>query len=183
MPRWIGAVLMALVVATAGAWAGEVPVPEGYRQSGYRAPVPDLAPGALTINDDTAHALWWSGTVAFVDVMPDIPKPKGLAEDAVWQGRSRFSLPGAIWLPDTGVGSPDAETLAYFQTGLTQATQGNTAAPMVIFCQAECWMSWNAAKRAMEELGYTDVIWYPDGLDGWAFEELPLEKIQPWAPE
>ena len=37
MLRWIGAVTLGFVVAAAGAWAGEVPVPEDYRQSGYRA--------------------------------------------------------------------------------------------------------------------------------------------------
>ena len=177
MLRWIGAVTLGFVVAAAGAWAGEVPVPEDYRQSGYRAPVPDLAPGALTINDKTAHALWWSGAVAFVDVMPDIPKPKGLSEDTVWQGRSRFSVPGAIWLPDTGAGSPDAETLAYFQPGLTQATEGNKASPVVIFCQAECWMSWNAARRAAK-LGYERVYWYPDGTDGWIAQGWPTKKLK-----
>ena len=37
---------------------------------------------------------------------------------------------------------------------------------LVIYCQADCWMSWNAAKRALS-YGYPNVAWYPDGTDGW----------------
>jgi rhodanese-related sulfurtransferase len=39
-------------------------------------------------------------------------------------------------------------------------------------------MSWNAAKRAIG-LGYRNVIWYPDGTDGWAAAGLPLERREP----
>jgi rhodanese-related sulfurtransferase len=39
-------------------------------------------------------------------------------------------------------------------------------------------MSWNAAKRALS-YGYTDVAWYPEGTDGWAFAGLPLVDAQP----
>jgi hypothetical protein len=41
-------------------------------------------------------------------------------------------------------------------------------------------MSWNAARRALE-WGYTAVIWYPDGTDGWDFEDLPLEPNRPYS--
>jgi rhodanese-related sulfurtransferase len=39
-------------------------------------------------------------------------------------------------------------------------------------------MSWNAAKRVLA-MGYSHVIWYPDGTDGWQEEGLPLEDVQP----
>jgi PQQ-dependent catabolism-associated CXXCW motif protein len=42
----------------------------------------------------------------------------------------------------------------------------------------ECWMSWNAAKRAVA-LGYARVHWYPDGTDGWAAAGLPLAEARP----
>jgi PQQ-dependent catabolism-associated CXXCW motif protein len=38
---------------------------------------------------------------------------------------------------------------------------------------ADCWMSWNAAKRALE-LGHKAVVWYPEGTDGWSEAGLPL---------
>jgi len=43
---------------------------------------------------------------------------------------------------------------------------------------ADCWMSWNAGKRALS-LGYVHVLWYPDGTDGWAAAGYPLEERNP----
>jgi PQQ-dependent catabolism-associated CXXCW motif protein len=45
----------------------------------------------------------------------------------------------------------------------------------------DCWMSWNAAKRAVE-WGYSSVIWYPAGADGWEDAKLPLEEHRPYTP-
>jgi PQQ-dependent catabolism-associated CXXCW motif protein len=49
---------------------------------------------------------------------------------------------------------------------------------VVFYCLADCWMSWNAAKRAAA-WGYTRVYWYRDGTDGWAAAKLPLVEAQP----
>ena len=35
----------------------------------------------------------------------------------------------------------------------------------VIYCQENCWMSWNAAKRVLS-YGYPNVAWYPEGTEG-----------------
>ena len=42
---------------------------------------------------------------------------------------------------------------------------GNNAALLVIYCQENCWMSWNAAKRVLS-YGYPNVAWYPEGTEG-----------------
>ena len=55
---------------------------------------------------------------------------------------------------------------------------GDKAALLVIYCLADCWMSWNAAKRALA-YGYTNVAWYPDGTDGWERAKLPTSEAQP----
>ena len=52
---------------------------------------------------------------------------------------------------------------------------------LLFFCLADCWMSWNAAKRA-QEYGYTSVLWYPEGTDGWRFEDWPVEKVERFEP-
>ena len=39
-------------------------------------------------------------------------------------------------------------------------------------------MSWNAAKRIIG-MGYANVIWYPEGTDGWAEADLPLRESMP----
>ena len=157
--------------------AQDVALPDGYRQSNYDAPVPDHVPGAITVGDDAAYALWRSGRVAFVDVMPNLPRPASLPADAVWHGRSRKSVPGAIWLPDVGFGALDTAAEAQLESGLIAATRGDQDAPILFLCRADCWMSWNASKRAVER-GYTTVFWYPDGSTGWTFWDWPTKRLK-----
>ncbi len=66
----------------------------------------------------------------------------------------------------------------YFREGLTKATGGDPQKAIVFYCLTDCWMSWNAAKRAMS-YGYKKVLWYPEGTDGWESELLPVEKSTP----
>jgi PQQ-dependent catabolism-associated CXXCW motif protein len=66
----------------------------------------------------------------------------------------------------------------YFARGLEKATHGDRARLLVIYCLADCWMSWNAAKRALS-LGYANVAWYREGTDGWAAALLPLADATP----
>jgi PQQ-dependent catabolism-associated CXXCW motif protein len=61
---------------------------------------------------------------------------------------------------------------------LTRATDGDRDRAVVIYCLADCWMSWNAAKRAAE-WGWRAVHWYRDGMDGWEFAGLPTEILHP----
>ena len=49
---------------------------------------------------------------------------------------------------------------------------------MADYCLADCWMSWNAAKRALK-IGYSNVAWYRDGTDGWLAAGLPLQEATP----
>jgi PQQ-dependent catabolism-associated CXXCW motif protein len=81
-------------------------------------------------------------------------------------------------LPDTGYGALAAATEDYLREGLARATGGDKAKLVVIYCQTDCWMSWNAAKRALS-YGYSSVAWYPDGTDGWQRANLPVEESQP----
>jgi PQQ-dependent catabolism-associated CXXCW motif protein len=66
----------------------------------------------------------------------------------------------------------------YFSKGLEKATHGDHARIVVLYCLADCWMSWNAAKRALS-LGYSNVAWYREGTDGWIAAGLPLEQATP----
>jgi PQQ-dependent catabolism-associated CXXCW motif protein len=111
-------------------------------------------------------------------VLPRPPKPANLPEGTIWREQLRPSIPGATWLPNVGYGAIADATEAYFKAGLDKATGGDRAAPLVIFCLADCWMSWNAARRAME-YGYTNVHWLPEGTDGWAAAGYPLEIVEP----
>jgi PQQ-dependent catabolism-associated CXXCW motif protein len=152
--------------------------PDGYRTDNYRSAVPATLSGARVLSTEQAEAIWRDKSGAFVDVLPRPPKPKNLPEGTVWRDTPRQDIPGSLWLPDTGYGLLAPATEDYFKRGLMRASGGDRSHLLVFYCLADCWMSWNAAKRALS-YGYTDVAWYPEGTDGWAFAGLPLVDAQP----
>ena len=174
------ALSMALLAGTVSEAAAEAE-PAGYRMDDYRGPVPNTLRGATVVDDDAAHALWVTGRVAFVDVLPRPPKPADLPEGTIWHETTRHSIPGAVWLPNVGYGRLPEPVEAYFRENLAAVTADDKDAPIVFFCLSDCWMSWNAAKRAIEEYGYTRVFWYPEGTDGWTSREWPTEAVTPHA--
>lgn len=155
-----------------------VPEPDTYRTDNYRAPVPATLRGARVLTTAEAEAVWRDRRGAFVDVLPRPPKPANLPADTVWRDKPRPDIPGSLWLPDTGYGKLAPETEAYLQDGLVRASAGKRDALLVIYCQADCWMSWNAAKRALS-YGYSNIAWFPEGTDGWARANLLLVDAQP----
>jgi PQQ-dependent catabolism-associated CXXCW motif protein len=174
------AVALALVLGVAAlARAGEAapPEPGGYRNDNYRSPVPRTLQGARVATTAEVEVLWKSGGAAFVDVLPRPPKPR-LPPNTLWRDEPRPDIPGSLWLPDTGYGALAPQTESYFRAGMIKATGGDRARPVVIYCLRNCWMSWNAARRAVA-LGYSNVIWFPDGTDGWAAAGLPLTDATP----
>lgn len=170
------AVAMALPPA---ANAQAVPEPDGYRMEDYRAPVPGSLAGGAVIGPERAHEIWQAGEAGFIDVMPRPPRPANLPEGTIWRDKPRESIPGAIWLPNVGYGAIAEVTAEYFRAGLQEATEGDPSRPVVIFCLEDCWMSWNAARRAIE-WGYGDIYWLPEGTDGWQLWDYPLEPVAPW---
>ena len=179
MTRYAARLILAAMVLAGEARADElVPEPSGYRTEDYRAPVPDTLAGARVLSTQEAEAIWRAGSGIFVDVLPRPPKPANLPLGTVWRDKPRFNIPGSIWLPDTGYGELAPPTEEYLRHGLARASSGNRAALIVVYCQADCWMSWNAAKRTLS-YGYTNVAWYPDGTDGWQRANLPTAEAQP----
>jgi PQQ-dependent catabolism-associated CXXCW motif protein len=170
--------LAAIFVAAAGAATAEVPEPEGYRLENYRAPVPATLRGAKVIGTDEAEAIWRGHSASFVDVLPRPPRPRDLPAGTLWRDKPRANIPGSIWLPDTGYGELASSMAGYFANGLEKASHGDRARMLVLYCLADCWMSWNAAKRALA-LGYSNVAWYPEGTDGWQAALLPLQDAKP----
>ncbi len=158
--------------------AQTVPEPDAYRMDHYRGPVPATLEGATVVGPEEAHQLWKSGQAGFIDVMPQPPKPANLPEGTIWREKPRNSIPGAIWAPNVGYGALADVTKTYFRAALNAASAGDVDHPIVIFCLEDCWMSWNAARRAIE-WGYTAIYWLPEGTDGWALWDYPLERVQP----
>ena len=87
--------------------------------------------------------------------------------------------PGSVWLPNVGLGTLSPEFMAYFEDSLAALTKGDPARPLVFYCDVNCWMGYNAAKRAVRELGYGNVYWYPEGVQGWQSAGLELVEAEP----
>ena len=155
--------------------------PAGYRLEDYDAPVPDALAGARTVAAPEVRALLARGAVV-VDVVPAHRRPPSLAREQLWLPPPHAGVPGALWLPDTGFGALDPVTERYFLGHLARASDGAPDTDLVFYCRMDCWMSWNAAKRALAA-GYERVHWYRDGIDDWRFEGLPTEALVPAAGE
>lgn len=175
MTRLIASVL-AIGLTAFHVSAQPVAEPSDYRNEEYRGPVPVSLEGATVIETHAAYALWKTDRVAFVDVFPQAPRPENLPKGTLFREKPRYSIPGAIWVPNVGYGKIADETAMYFKEGLAKITNDDPTMPVVLFCLEECWMSWNAAKR-IQEYGYSNVFWYPDGTDGWEFFDYPLEEV------
>ncbi len=158
------------------------PEPEGYRFEPYRARTPETLSGARVVTAQEAEALWREKAAVFVDVLPRPPRPANLPAGTVWRDPPHETIPGAVWLPNVGFGALDAPAERYFAEGLVAASGGDRNRPLVIFCLKDCWMSWNAARRALAA-GYGRVAWFPTGVDGWKAAGLPLAEAGPWQGE
>jgi len=172
--------ILALAVAAASAQDAGVREPDAYRTQDYRAPTPATLKGARVITTGEAATLWRDGSAAFIDVLPQAPRPAGLPPGTIWRDKPRLDIPGSIWLPDTGYGELASVTEDYFRKGLEHATGADRSKILVFYCLKDCWMSWNAAKRALA-MGYANVAWFPDGSDGWQEVGLPQAEAQPAA--
>jgi PQQ-dependent catabolism-associated CXXCW motif protein len=150
----------------------EVPEPSDYRQENYRGDVPATLKGATVVDAKQLHAMMAGEPVVVIDVLPQPPRPAELPATTLWHPPARHDIPGSIWLANVGFGGLSAEMDAYFRHALEGVTFGQKDRKLVFYCEAKCWQSWNAAKRAVE-YGYTSVSWFPDGMQGWTDAGYP----------
>ena len=167
----------------AGAGAAQDELPAGYRGWPYKAPTPQSVPGATTLFfAEDVQALIAATDVLLVNVSPVTLGPAGADGERPWiprRDKVEQQLPGSIWLPNVGYESLDAEMDAYFRKNLAHYSGGLKSRPLLFYCTADCWMSWNSVKRAREEYGYRNLYWYPYGTDGWKEQDLELESATP----
>ncbi len=155
-----------------------VPEPPGFRLNEYNAPVPDSLRGATVLHGGALPAFIATAHPVLIDVLPAPRRPDGMAAGMPWLPLPHQNIPGSVWLPDVGRGEIDTTLAAFFAARLAALTARDFAKPLVFYCRASCWMSWNAAKRAFS-LGYTRVIWYPDGVEGWQQTGRKLTPANP----
>jgi PQQ-dependent catabolism-associated CXXCW motif protein len=169
-----------LLAAAAAAWllGAAVPVPDGYRLDHYRAPTPDRVPGGVTLDTAGLLELIEREGPVLIDTAPALRTGETDFSGRWLVAEPRRSLPGSLWLPNVGYGSLDAAMERYLRGNLERATGGDRERPLVFYCYVDCWMSWNAARRAAE-WGWRRVHWYPLGTDGWVAAGRPLVSVEP----
>lgn len=149
----------------------------GLRIARQRSPTPDDVPGAARISAIEARALIQKGALA-LDVAAAAQSHYD-ALDGTWLiNDTHLTIPGATWLPETGRGTLTPEMQAYLTENLERLTGGDATRAIVVYCIADCWMSWNAAQR-ITALGYSRVHWFAEGTDGWLDMDWPLVPADP----
>ena len=147
--------------------ASAVEEPLGYRTDRYRAPVPATLEGATVLDAKGLQALLAEARPVLIDVLPKQRRPAGRDPKQLWIEPRRKNIQGSVWLPNVGLGELPPATAAWLERNLQDLTGADKARPVVFYCDSNCWMSWNAAKRTLLELGYTKVYWFPEGVQGW----------------
>ena len=75
---------------------------------------------------------------------------------------------------------PDAAIARWFADGVARLHRAHAGRAIVVFCLADCWMSWNAAWR-LSRAGYRRVLWIAEDADGWRDIGRPLVLVLPWS--
>lgn len=153
--------------------------PSGFWTGPVNAPTPlSLTGGTVVHNARQLRTLLQQGGTVIVDVSNAPRRPESLAPGAPWLPLPHRAIPGSLWIPDVGQGEIPVAVDDFYRQRLAEATQEHLARPVIIYCHESCWLSWNAAKRAIS-YGYRNVYWYRDGIEGWKAAGYPTSVIEP----
>ena len=152
----------------------------GYRIAAYRGVVPGPPPGIARITATAVAAL--GDKVILIDVVPadgGVRDPK----TGRWRlARPAASIPGAHWFPEAGRGVLAPGIERWLLDGVRTLARRHSGRPIVVFCLADCWMSWNAALR-LHRAGVRPIRWFAEGSDGWRDLGKPLAAVAPYQPK
>jgi sulfur-oxidizing protein SoxY len=140
--------------------------PQDFWLGPVNASVPRTLSGGTVIRANDLSALLKQRRAVVVDVSSSQQRPEKLAPQAVWMPPPHPVIPGSLWIAGAGAGAIDANTDKLYRQRLAEATSHDLDHPVVVYCHERCWLSWNAAKRAIR-YGYRKVYWFPDGIEGW----------------
>jgi PQQ-dependent catabolism-associated CXXCW motif protein len=157
------------------------PEPSGYWLGEVSGPVPATLRGGSVVHAQALTQLLKAGGAVLIDVSNAPRQPPELAPGAPWMPLPHQALPGAIWIPGAGLGAIPPDVDDFYRARLARATANNFDAPVVVYCHSQCWLSWNASKRAVG-YGYRHVFWFPDGVEGWTKAGQATAVISPEEP-
>ncbi|WP_020180216.1 rhodanese-like domain-containing protein [Methylopila sp. M107] len=181
MLRLAAALALTGAIAAGAASGAEFDAATGYRTDRYRAPVDRPVEGGRQVSLGEVDRLVAEDRAALIDVMPVRAGYDPLTGRWLLM-EPRRNIPGSVWLPEVGRGALDATIAGYFRGALARLTAERPERPLVFYCMADCWMSWNAVKRAAS-LGYRNLYWYAEGSDGWRDADRALADGDPWPLE
>jgi PQQ-dependent catabolism-associated CXXCW motif protein len=157
------------------------PEPPDYWTGPINSAVPATITGGKVVHDARSlRALLNRPGTVLVDVSNAPRRPENLAAGAPWLPLPHQAIPGSVWIPGVGSGEIPPATGDFFRKKLAAATGDDPTRPVVIYCHRTCWLSWNAAKRAIS-YGYLNVYWFRDGIEGWKAAHFPTTVIEPLA--
>lgn len=137
----------------------------GYRIAQYRGPVPAPPEGVARITPRDLARLVEARGALLIDVAPAEGGRRDAGSGQWTLAAAHPTIPGAHWFPEAGRGALDPAIAAHFDAGVSALVRTAPQRRLVVFCYADCWMSWNAALR-LNRQGYR-VAWAAEGSDGW----------------
>jgi PQQ-dependent catabolism-associated CXXCW motif protein len=152
--------------------------PKGFWNGPLNDPVPKTIRGGRVIHAQALAALLKNENAVVIDVSNAPRRPENLPTSTTWLPLPHHAIAGAIWIPGAGLGEPPLALDSYFRERLARATDNDMGRRLVLYCHQRCWLSWNAAKRAIQ-YGYRNVYWFPEGIEGWRKAKLPTAVVQP----
>lgn len=174
------AALAVMLIVISGALAQETPPePEGYWQGPMNGRVPATISGGTVIGTQKLAELLEHEPATVIDVVAAPRRPEHTSSP--WRPVPHRDIPRSIWIPGAGSGVISTAMAEFIRTRVSALTAGDQEKTIVVYCRANCWASWNAAKRLIAE-GYRRVIWYPDGVEGWQDAGLPTAVAEPEGP-
>lgn len=176
---FVAATIMLIATANAYAQSDPPPEPEGYWQGPMNGRVPATIAGGTVIDTQALAALLDREQAVVIDVFPAPRRPEHLSSP--WRPVPHHDIPRSVWMPGMGSGVISVVMADYVRARLSALTGGDSGRPVVVYCRADCWASWNAAKRLIAE-GYRRVFWYPDGIEAWQNAGLPTAVVEPEGP-
>jgi PQQ-dependent catabolism-associated CXXCW motif protein len=175
------ALLTATALAARPASLKAVPEPADYWNGDINSPTPATVRGGKVIDAKQLSALLKAEKVVVVDVSNAPRRPENLAPGAPWLPLPHAGIPGAVWIPGAGLGVVPVPVDTLFRAHLAASTGGDLSRAIVIYCHQGCWLSWNAAKRAIG-YGYHNVSWFPAGIEGWRAKGFPTQELKAAEP-